>query len=98
MSRRPYWKRKKSNRGIDDGFGRNVGVTAAQVDEKIAERARQAEPGKALSATHILMTAPGVSRSSGLTLASRIGPVKRFPSPRGLAPRRLEFSHPDSFA
>ena len=42
-----------------------------QVDEKITERARQVEPGKTLSATQILMTAPGVSHYSGLTLASR---------------------------
>ena len=31
------------------------------------------------------MTAPGVSHYSGLTLASRIGPVERFRSPRSLA-------------
>ena len=31
------------------------------------------------------MTAPGVSHYSGLTLASRIGPIERFPSPRSLA-------------
>ena len=53
--------------------------------KRSSERARQLEPGKTLSATQILMTAPGVSHYSGLTLASRIGPVKRFPSPRSLA-------------
>jgi transposase len=57
----------------------------AQVDEKIVERARQVEPGKALSATQMLMSAPGVSYYSGLTLASRIGPIERFPRPRSLA-------------
>ena len=57
----------------------------AQVDEQIVQRARQVEPGKTLSATQILMTAPGVSHYSGLTLASRIGPIERFPSPRSLA-------------
>ena len=31
------------------------------------------------------MTAPGVSYYSGLTLASRIGPIERFPRPRSLA-------------
>jgi len=31
------------------------------------------------------MTAPGVSHYSGLTLASRIGPIERFPRPRSLA-------------
>ena len=56
-----------------------------KVDEKIVERARQVEPGKTLSATQILMSAPVVSHYSGLTLASRIGPIERFPSPRSLA-------------
>ncbi len=56
-----------------------------QVDEKILERARQPDPGKALSAIQVLMTAPGVSHYSGLTLASRIGPIERFPRPRSLA-------------
>jgi transposase len=31
------------------------------------------------------MTTPGVSYYSGLTLASRIGPIERFPRPRSLA-------------
>ncbi len=57
----------------------------AKVDEKIAERASQVEAGKILSPTQILMTAPGVSYYSGLTLASRIGTVDRFPRPRSLA-------------
>jgi len=56
-----------------------------QVDEKIAERASQPDSGEVFSATQILMTAPGVSHYSGLTLASRIGPVERFPRPRSLA-------------
>ena len=55
------------------------------MDEKIADRASQGEPGKIFSPTQILMTAPGVSYYSGLTLASRIGPIKRFPRPRSLA-------------
>ena len=57
----------------------------AKVDVKITERASQAEPGKIHSSTQILMTAPGVSHYSGLTLASRIGPIERFPRPRSLA-------------
>jgi len=57
----------------------------AKVDEKIAQRASQVESGKIFSPTQILMTAPGVSHYSGLTLASRIGPIKRFPRPRSLA-------------
>jgi transposase len=57
----------------------------AKVDETISQRASQVEPGKIFSATQILMTAPGVSHYSGLTLASRIGPIERFPRPRSLA-------------
>ena len=56
-----------------------------KVDEKIAQRANQVEPGEFFSPTQILMTAPGVSHYSGLTLASRIGPIERFPRPRSLA-------------
>ena len=56
-----------------------------QVDEKIAERASQRETGEILNDTQILMTAPGVSHYSGLTLSSRIGPIERFPRPRSLA-------------
>ena len=57
----------------------------ATLDAKIAGRASQAVPGKTHSPTQILMTAPGVSHYSGLTLASRIGPIERFPRPRSLA-------------
>ena len=57
----------------------------AKVDATIVERASQVEPGKTHSPTQILMTAPGVSYYSGLTLASRIGPIERFPRPRSLA-------------
>ena len=56
-----------------------------KVDASIAERASQTGPGKIFSPTQILMTAPGVSHYSGLTLASRIGPIERFPRPRSLA-------------
>ncbi|MCA9257653.1 MAG: IS110 family transposase [Planctomycetales bacterium] len=57
----------------------------AMIDEKIKERASQAMDGETFSATQILMTAPGVSHYSGLALASRIGPIERFPRPRSLA-------------
>jgi len=57
----------------------------AKVDEEIVGRASQVEPGKTHSPTQVLMTAPGVSHYSGLTLASRIGPIERFPRPRSLA-------------
>ncbi len=57
----------------------------AKVDEQIAKRASEVKPGKIFSPTQILMTAPGVSHYSGLTLASRIGPIDRFPRPRSLA-------------
>ena len=57
----------------------------AQVDAQIVQRASHQEEGEVVNATQILMTAPGVSHYSGLTLASRIGPVERFPRPRSLA-------------
>ena len=57
----------------------------AKVDEKIAQQASQREPGKILSPTQLLMTAPGVSHYSGFTLACRVGPIGRFPRPRSLA-------------
>ena len=56
-----------------------------QVDEKIVQRASQFDPTTLLNPTQILMTAPGVSYYSGLALASRIGPIERFPRPRSLA-------------
>ncbi len=56
-----------------------------QVDARIVERASRSEPDQALTSTQILMTAPGVSHYSGLGLASRIGPIERFPRPRSLA-------------
>ena len=55
------------------------------VDEEITQRASRSVPDSVLNATQILMTTPGVSCYSGLTLASRIGPIERFPRPRSLA-------------
>ena len=55
------------------------------VDKEIAERASRPDPNGVLNAAQILMTTPGVSHYSGLTLASRIGPIERFPRPRSLA-------------
>ncbi|MCO6042716.1 IS110 family transposase [Aeoliella sp. ICT_H6.2] len=57
----------------------------AQVDNEIAERVSRTVPVGLMNATQILMTIPGVSHYSGLTLASRIGPIERFPRPRSLA-------------
>jgi transposase len=57
----------------------------AQVDVTIASRASVTESEQVMSTTQLLMTAPGVSYYSGLTLASRIGPIERFPRPRSLA-------------
>ena len=51
----------------------------AALDAKIAERAEK-DPQ-----LPVLRTCPGVSHYSGLALASRIGPVERFPQPRSLA-------------
>ena len=55
------------------------------VDREITEHASRTVPDCVLNATQILMTTPGVSYYSGLTLASRIGPIERFPRPRSLA-------------
>ena len=55
------------------------------VDEEIIQRASRSVPDSVLNPTQILMTTPGVSCYSGLTLASRIGPIERFPRPRSLA-------------
>ena len=56
-----------------------------QLDEQIADRAGRREAGELMSRAELLTTAPGVSSYSGLALASRIGPVERFPRPRSLA-------------
>jgi transposase len=64
---------------------RSIEEHIQQVDAKIVARASRREPGKIFTPTQILMTAPGVSHYSGLTLASRIGPIQRFPRPRSLA-------------
>ena len=55
------------------------------VAQKIVVRANRSDPDSVLNATQILMTTPGISSYSGLTLASRIGPIERFPRPRSLA-------------
>ena len=57
----------------------------ALVEKEIVERASRTDPDCPLNAAHILMTTPGISHHSGLTLASRIGPIERFPRPRSLA-------------
>ena len=56
-----------------------------RVDQEIAERVSRPAPNGELNPTQILMTTPGVSFYSGMTLASRIGPIERFPRPRSLA-------------
>jgi transposase len=55
------------------------------LDNEINQRASRSVPDGALNPTQILMTTPGISCYSGLTLASRIGPIERFPRPRSLA-------------
>ncbi len=55
------------------------------VEREIAQRAIRPGSNGVFTATQILMTTPGVSYYSGLTLASRIGPIGRFPRPRSLA-------------
>ena len=65
----------------------------AQIEEKIAKRASQRDQDNVLSATEILMTAPGVSYYSGLTLASRIGPVGTIPA----SPQLGQLFRPDAW-
>ena len=55
------------------------------VDQEIADRVSRLDPNGILNPAQILMTTPGLSYYSGLTLASRIGPIERFPRPRSLA-------------
>ncbi len=57
----------------------------SQVDEQIVARVQQTEPGQIMSNPQLLMTAPGVSFFSGLTVVCHIGDIHRFPSPRSLA-------------
>jgi len=57
----------------------------AEVDEKISERARSSDTREIISNAALLATVPGISVYSGLALASRIGPIARFLSPRSLA-------------
>lgn len=57
----------------------------AQLDEQIAERANRPPSGETVSRVQRLMTIPGLSHYGSLALASRIGPIERFPSPRSLA-------------
>jgi transposase len=57
----------------------------ALIEQETAKLASQPDPNCFLNATQILMTIPGVGHYSGLTLASRIGPIERFPRPRSLA-------------
>jgi transposase len=48
------------------------------VDNEINQRASRSVPDGVLNPTQILMTTPGISCYSGLTLASRIGPIERL--------------------
>lgn len=61
-----------------------------ELNEQISQRARPQEtPGtegtpEVMSRAELLATTPGISLYSGLTLASRIGPIERFPRPESL--------------
>jgi len=57
----------------------------AKLDEQIIRRVQQTEEGQIMNQTQLLMTAPGVSFYSALTICCRIGDIRRFPSPRALA-------------
>jgi transposase len=56
-----------------------------QLDERIADHVDRERGKDITSPSQLLGTAPGVSCYSGLALASRIGPIERFPRPRSLA-------------
>jgi len=57
------------------------------LDRRIAERveARSAPAGEPMSDVQLLLSIRGVAFFTALTLASRIGDIRRFPSPRSLA-------------
>lgn len=57
----------------------------ARLDERIAQRAGARDSREVMSDAELLATIPGVSVYAGLTLASRIGPIDRFPRPASLA-------------
>jgi len=58
-----------------------------ELDQRIVDRVQEkpAEPRDIMSAPELLMTIPGISFFIALTIASRIGDIRRFPSPRSLA-------------
>lgn len=57
----------------------------AELDTHIEQRSSRKQPEEIMSNAQILMTAPGVSHYSGLSIVSRIGDIARFPRPRSLA-------------
>jgi transposase len=57
----------------------------SEVDEQISQHVRASQSSEILSSAELLATVPGISVYSGLGLASRIGPIARFPRPRSLA-------------
>jgi transposase len=57
----------------------------AELDTQIEQRSSRKQPEAIMSNAQILMTAPGVSHYSGLSIVSRIGDITRFPRPRSLA-------------
>lgn len=55
-----------------------------ELDEQISDRARASLSEGVMSDAELLATIPGISVYSGLTLASRIGPIDRFRRPESL--------------
>jgi len=55
------------------------------VEQQIVERVQQTQSDQIMSPSQLLMTAPGVSFYSALAIASRIGDIRRFHTPRSLA-------------
>src|SRR5918912_502405 len=83
---------------LDDparGGAQGEGDRAARLQDRPRRRrgARRAGPPRSRSRRRLLMTIPGVAELLGLTLASEIGDISRFPSARklvgysGLTPR-----------
>ncbi len=56
-----------------------------RVDQEIVKRASFKPDGATVSNAELLCSVPGLSHYGALALASRIGPIERFPSPRSLS-------------
>ena len=86
-----------ADRGVDQTWRRSIAEALAVIDlldERVAPLERELRQAAAIDTRVVLLkTIPGVGYLLGLTLASEIGEIARFPTPRkligyaGLAPR-----------